>query len=96
MKYKNFELRDQILQSNLSIPSNIIEGYESGSNKDFIRFLNIARSSCDELRTQIHLAIQTNFLKREKRLELINETKEISAMITGLINKRKNFNKKQK
>jgi len=51
-KYPIYALREQILRSSLSIPSNIAEGAERSSNKDFIRFLHIAKGSSAELRTQ--------------------------------------------
>lgn len=52
---REFGLRDQILRSAVSIPSNIAEGYER-TNKDFLRFLSIANGSAAELRTQTYIA----------------------------------------
>jgi len=84
---KDFGFRDQITRSGLSIPSNISEGFERRSNKEFIRFLDIARGSCGELRTQLYIGIEAGFIDRNTGEELIGETKELSAMITGLIKK---------
>lgn len=48
---KDFGFRDQVTRSGLSIPSNIAEGSERNSKKDFILFLQYAKGSCGELRT---------------------------------------------
>ena len=53
---QDFSLRDQMQRSAVSIPSNIAEGYERNSNKDFIRFLYIAKLSSGELRTQLYIS----------------------------------------
>ncbi len=82
---KDFGFRDQVTRSALSIPSNIAEGFERTSNKEFMRFLDIARGSCGELRTQLYIGVRAGFLDREKGDALIAETREVSAMITGLI-----------
>jgi four helix bundle protein len=50
---KDFGFKDQITRSSLSVPSNIAEGVERGSDNEVIRFCTIARGSCGELRTQI-------------------------------------------
>ncbi len=79
-------LADQITRSSISIPSNIVEGSERGSNPDFIRFLYISRGSCAELRTQLELL--KSYTKEEKFPQidkLMGESQEISKMIYGLI-----------
>ena len=50
---QDFGIRDQITRSALSIPSNIAEGVERDSKKDFARFLQSLKGSCGELGTQI-------------------------------------------
>ena len=50
---KDYGFRDQIQRSAVSVPSNIAEGYDCKSNKEYIRFLYISRGSCAELRTQL-------------------------------------------
>lgn len=79
-------LADQITRSAISIPSNIAEGCERGSNPDFIRFLYMSRGSCAELRTQLELL--KSYTKEDSYIhidKLILESQEVSKMIYGLI-----------
>lgn len=92
---RDYGFRDQITRSSLSIPSNIAEGFERSSHKEFMIFLSYARGSCGELRTQIYIGMEIGYIDREVGEPWIQETKEISAMITGLIKTRQKFLKSQ-
>ena len=81
---KDFGFRDQITRSALSIPSNIAEGVERGSQKDFARFLQYSKGSCGELRTQVYIGMEIGYIPPETGKKWIQETKEISAMLVGL------------
>jgi four helix bundle protein len=81
---RNFTMQDQVQRAALSVPSNVAEGYERNSNKEFVRFLNIAKGSCGELRTQLYISRKLRFLKKADFEHLITESKEISAMLHGL------------
>ena len=86
---REFGLRDQMNRAAVSIPSNIAEGAERDSVKEFVHFLHIAKGSAAELRTQIYIAGNIGILTPQITQPLINETKEISAMLQGLINSKK-------
>jgi len=90
---KEYGFKDQITRSGLSIPSNIAEGMERFSKKEKIRFLDIARSSCAELITQIYVGIKAGFIKKNIGLEIKDEVEEISKIITSLIKGINNANK---
>ncbi|MGE5213553.1 MAG: four helix bundle protein [Nitrospirota bacterium] len=81
---RNFTLQDQVQRSALSVPSNVAEGYERNSDKEFIRFLNIAKGSGAELRTQLYISRKLDFLTRSDFNRLVAESKEISKMLHGL------------
>jgi len=86
---KDFGFRDQIRRSAVSIPSNIAEGYERQSNKEFIQFLFIAKGSAAELRTQLYLAKDFQYLNKEVADDFIERSRKISAMTSKLIKSRK-------
>ncbi|MGA2802085.1 MAG: four helix bundle protein [Verrucomicrobiota bacterium] len=82
---KQYALRDQMQRATISIPSNIAEGAERDSRQDFIRFLRIAKGSAAELRTQCYIAKKLELIAKTDADEFIQETKELSAMLQGLI-----------
>lgn len=82
---RDFGFKDQITRSGLSIPSNISEGVERSSKKEFARFLQYAKGSCGELRTQIYIGIEAAYIERSKGSAWVSETREISAMLVGFI-----------
>ncbi|MFV8387060.1 four helix bundle protein [Vibrio parahaemolyticus] len=86
---KNFGFKDQLTRSALLIASNIAEGEERETANESARFLYIAKGSADEAITQLYIGIEAGFIEKQKGLALINEAKEISAMLAALIRRRK-------
>lgn len=84
---KDYSFKDQLFRSSLSVPSNIAEGHERGFCKEYIRFLKIAKGSCGELRTQLYIGIEAEILNRETASRYVDEAREISMMLQGLISK---------
>lgn len=82
---KDFGFRDQITRSGLSIPSNIAEGYERDSDKETANFLNYAKGSAGELRTQIYIGMDIGYIDRKTGKTWLTEAEEISRMLHGLI-----------
>lgn len=82
---RDFGMKDQMTRSAVSIASNIAEGSERDSTKEFIRFLNIAKGSSAELRTQIHIAGEIGILTKTVQQELIEELKTLSRKLHKLI-----------
>ena len=76
----------------VSIASNIAEGRERDSNAEFIRFLNIAKASAAELRTQFYIAVEVGLIAREKQKKFIEEMKSVTKMIQALINSLRKIN----
>lgn len=91
MNLKDYGFRDQITRSSLSIPSNIAEGFERGTQKECVNFLNYARGSCGELRTQIHIGMAIGHVKPEKGERWKDEAQRTSSMLSSLIKTKKRF-----
>jgi four helix bundle protein len=84
---KDYGFKDQAFRSALSVPSNVAEGYERGSRREFIRFLQIAKGSCGELRTQLYIGIEAAILDEKVAKDCVKEATELSKMLQGLIGK---------
>lgn len=82
---KEYWIRDQMLRSALSIPSNIAEGCDRGGNTEFKRFLNIAKASAAELRTQLYIAMETKVCSAQRAKQLTSELVVITKMLQALI-----------
>jgi four helix bundle protein len=82
---RHFSLRDQMERAAVSVPSNIAEGQERDSNPDFMRFLRIAKGSNGELRTQLYIARELGIIDESTGKQLVQESREISKMLQGLI-----------
>lgn len=86
---KDYSFRDQICRASVSVPSNIAEGFERQTNKEFIQFLFIAKGSIAEVRTQLMLASRLEYIDTKNFELLYDITKKISAQLFNLIKTRK-------
>jgi four helix bundle protein len=85
MNLKDFGFKDQITRSGLSVVSNIAEGYERNSDIEFKRFLLIAKGSSGELRTQLLIAKNINYIDENIADNLIERSVLISKKIYNFI-----------
>ncbi|MCA1743365.1 MAG: four helix bundle protein, partial [Desulfovibrionales bacterium] len=82
---QDYGLKDQMTRAAVSIPSNIAEGCERNSKAENIRFLHIAKGSAAELRTQTYIAQHIGIITDRDKNMVVDELKQISSMLQGLI-----------
>jgi four helix bundle protein len=85
---KDFGFKDQIQRSAVSIPSNIAEGDESGTDKSSIRYFYISKGSIAELMTQLIIANEIGYIDSETKSQLFDDCDKLSSMLTKLIKAR--------
>ena len=84
---REWGFRDQITRSALSVPSNIAEGYERNSRKEYVQFLRFAKGSCGEMRTQLYIGMEAGLIETSRATGLIEEATAIGRMLGAMIGK---------
>ena len=82
---KEFGFKNQIKRAAISITNNIAEGSEYNNNRQFIRYLKIAKGSCAEVRNMLILTKELEFCSKDEMEESYNLTIEISQNISNFI-----------
>ena len=82
---KDFELRNQIRGAAGSSMHNIVEGFDSGTDAEFMRFLRMARRSASEVQSQLYLALDRQYITEQQRHTAYNTATEVKRLINGLI-----------
>ena len=81
---KDFGLREQIQRASVSIMFNIAEGYERGNRNEFHQFLVIAKGSCAEVRSQLYVAFDVEYISQDDFNTLSQQCRHLSKIISGL------------
>jgi four helix bundle protein len=80
-----YGLTNQVRRAAVSIPSNIAEGAARSGDREFLKFLFIARGSLSELETQVLIAKELEYLKENEGVSIMSEIEEIFGLSGGLI-----------
>lgn len=82
---KDYGLRDQIRRAAGSVMHNIAEGFDAGSNAEFIRFLRYALRSASEVQSQLYLALDLGYLHEDQFQRLFDKVIETKKQLHGFI-----------
>ena len=82
---KDFSFRDQLRRASVSVPTNIAEGFERYSRKEYVNFLNYAKGSAGEVRSLLRVALEIGYLDRSTYLKLYDLAKSLSCMLSNQI-----------
>jgi len=81
----DYALRDQIRRAAISITSNIAEGFEREGNREFVQFLSNSKGSCGEVRDQLYVALDEQYITAEQFESLYDNAVEVNRIISGFM-----------
>lgn len=81
---RDYGLCDQIRRSSVSVMSNIAEGFDRAGRAEFHQFIVIAKGSVAEVRSQLYVALDAEYISRDKFDQLKELSEETSRIIGGL------------
>lgn len=81
---KDYGLCDQIRRAAVSVMSNVAEGFDRGSRAEFHKFVVIAKGSCAEIRSQLHVALDAGYIDPNQFDQLYGMALEVSRILGGL------------
>ncbi len=82
---KDYGLKDQITRAAGSVMHNIAEGFDGGSNAEFIKFLRYAQRSASEVQSQLYVALDEGYISKDKFDEIYLQADHARAKIGGFI-----------
>ena len=97
---KDFRLAGQITGAAVSSMSNIAEGFSRRSNKEFIQYLFISKSSATEVQSEAYVALDQKYISQEVFQKIYKQAERVSrldsGLITYLLENQKKYRKNQK
>lgn len=82
---RHFSLKDQMLRSAGSIMDNIAEGFDAGSNREFVKFLQDSKRSCTELQSQLYRCLDQEYVTEEKFRQLFEQAENTKNKIGAFL-----------
>jgi len=82
---RDLQLKDQMYRAVISVPANIAEGFERDGNREFVKFLSIAKGSAGEVRSLLYLALDLDYISSEQMNDAKALSIETAKLIGGMI-----------
>ena len=82
---KDFGLRDQITRAAGSAMHNIAEGFDGGSNAEFVKFMRYAQRSCSEVQSQLYIALDQSYISEPEFDTIYRQAAATHSKIGGFI-----------
>ena len=82
---KDFELRNQIRRAAGSAMHNVAEGFDAGTDAEFVRFLKMARRSASEVQSQLYLALDREYTVQDQLQNAYQLAPEVKRLVNGMI-----------
>jgi four helix bundle protein len=82
---RDFGLRDQLQRAAVSISTNIAEGFERSSRREYVRFLLIAKGSAGEVRSLLRVALEVGYIDQEQYNILRSSVLDLSRYLSNQI-----------
>ena len=80
---RDFGLTDQLRRAAVSIPTNIAEGFERSSRKEYLNYLNIAKGSAGEVRSLLRVALEVGYIEKDNHDQLRDSVLEVSCYLSN-------------
>lgn len=81
---KDWGLKDQIRRASVSVMSNVAEGFDRAGRAEFHQFLVIAKGSCAEVRAQLYVALDAEYVSKEQFKKIYAVAEETGRIVNGL------------
>lgn len=85
--FKDFDLKRQIRRAAISPMSNIAEGFDRGTQAEFVDALFIAKGETGEVRSQLYIAYDRGYISKEELEKGLKLTDECSRLIQSFSGK---------
>ena len=82
---RDYELKNQIRRSAISVMANTAEGFHRSSNKDFMKFLDYSRSSIAETLSHCYVALDQKYIEETELIDIKRQAEIIWRKINSLI-----------